>query len=214
MIGVSGVKEDKSFADTSPCGGGSNWGSHVDLAAPFWALSTVPNDQYGDETDGWCGTSMSTPHVSGAAALLRSEHPGWTNQEIVDQLIATAEDRGTAGRDDFYGYGIVDAAAALGVSDPPPPPPPTVAINGPTEIQPDATCTWFSDVSGGTPPYSYYWTNDGHFVSSDQDYTGGKLDGSISSSFDIKLRVTDAASASASYEITVYEDESAWVCII
>lgn len=217
VLGVSGVQPDKSFADTSPCefNPSSNSGSHVDLAAPFWALSTVPNDQYEDETasPGWCGTSMSTPHVSGAAALLRADHPTWTNQQIVDQLIATAEDRGTSGRDDFFGHGIVDAAEALGVTEPSPDPP-SVAIDGPTQIQPDATCTWFSDVSGGTPPYSYYWTNDGQFVSSDPDYTGGKLGGSTKDYFDLKLTVTDAASASNSHEIRVNENESAPMCMI
>ncbi|MBA4156735.1 MAG: S8 family serine peptidase [Gemmatimonadetes bacterium] len=116
VVGVSGVQRNKSFASTSPCNGArSNYGPHVDLSAPFWALSTVPTNRYEDERAGWCGTSFATPHVAGAAALVRAKNPTWTNRQVVDRLFATAEDRGSPGRDEYYGYGIVDAAAALGI---------------------------------------------------------------------------------------------------
>ena len=59
------------------------------------------------------GTSMATPHVSGVAALIKSIHPDWTPQQIKDALINTAEDLGAPGKDDEYGYGLVDAYAAL-----------------------------------------------------------------------------------------------------
>lgn len=59
------------------------------------------------------GTSMATPHVSGVAALVWSHDPDWTQQQIRDALAATAEDRGAAGRDNTYGWGVVQAKAAL-----------------------------------------------------------------------------------------------------
>jgi serine protease len=59
------------------------------------------------------GTSMATPHVSAVAALVWSHNTAWTNQQIRDALNATARDKGTAGRDTSYGYGIVQAKAAL-----------------------------------------------------------------------------------------------------
>ncbi len=59
------------------------------------------------------GTSMATPHVSGVAALVWSHDTSWTNQQVRDALNATAEDLGAAGRDDAYGYGLVQAASAL-----------------------------------------------------------------------------------------------------
>ena len=121
VIGVSGVRPDKSFASTSPCGSSSNSGFNVDLAAPFWALSTVPGDGYEDETQGWCGTSMAAPHVAGVAALVKAKNPTWTNQQVVDKLFATAEDLGPAGRDDQFGYGLVKAAAAVDAAPLPPP---------------------------------------------------------------------------------------------
>jgi len=59
------------------------------------------------------GTSMATPHVSGVAALVWSQDPTWTAQQVRDALDATAEDLGTAGRDNAYGFGLVQAAAAV-----------------------------------------------------------------------------------------------------
>jgi subtilisin family serine protease len=158
VIGVSGVLPDKSFASTSPCNGASsNHGSDVDLAAPFYALSTVPGG-YDDESGGWCGTSMATPHVSGTAALVRAHNPSWTNQQIVNQLFNTAEDLGAPGRDDYFGYGLVDAANALGIA--PPPPPLTVSITGPSQITHKGTYTWTASADGGTGGYTYQWSVD------------------------------------------------------
>jgi serine protease len=56
---------------------------------------------------------MATPHVSGVAALLWGCYPQATNQRIRDAMNATAKDKGNAGRDNSYGYGIVQAKAAL-----------------------------------------------------------------------------------------------------
>ncbi len=61
----------------------------------------------------WDGTSMATPHVSAVAALVWSAAPTATNQEIRDALAASAYDLGAAGRDDSYGFGLVQAADAI-----------------------------------------------------------------------------------------------------
>ncbi|NVJ65207.1 MAG: S8 family serine peptidase [Gammaproteobacteria bacterium] len=58
------------------------------------------------------GTSMATPAAAGAAALIWSNHPTCTGTEIRNAMKATAEDQGSAGRDDYFGYGIVKAKAA------------------------------------------------------------------------------------------------------
>lgn len=78
------------------------------------------------------GTSMATPAVAGLAALVWSNHPSCTGEDIRAALKATAEDGGTAGKDVYFGYGIVKASAAdayltakpCGGTEPPPPPPP------------------------------------------------------------------------------------------
>jgi len=59
------------------------------------------------------GTSMATPHVSGVAALIWSANPSWTNRQIREALDATAQDLGASGYDTSFGWGLVQAKAAL-----------------------------------------------------------------------------------------------------
>jgi hypothetical protein len=56
---------------------------------------------------------MSTPHVSGVAALLLSYKPDATPDELFAAITQTAVDRGANGLDDSYGYGVIDALAAV-----------------------------------------------------------------------------------------------------
>jgi hypothetical protein len=59
------------------------------------------------------GTSFSAPQVSGAAALLAQAFPTLTGKQIVDILLRSAFDAGTAGTDSVYGRGIMDIARAF-----------------------------------------------------------------------------------------------------
>ncbi len=59
------------------------------------------------------GTSMATPHVSAVAALVWSADPSASASQVRDALISTAEDLGDPGRDNSYGYGLVQAATAI-----------------------------------------------------------------------------------------------------
>lgn len=99
-------------------------GSQVELAAPG---SGILSTCYGSLSS-YCsksGTSMSAPHVAGAAALVWSYAPELSNTDVRSLLQNTAMDQGSAGRDTMYGYGIVDVAAAL-AGAPSPTPPATV----------------------------------------------------------------------------------------
>jgi subtilisin family serine protease len=58
------------------------------------------------------GTSMASPHVVGAAALVWAVSPNSTATNVANALEQTAKDLGTAGQDTTFGYGLVDAAAA------------------------------------------------------------------------------------------------------
>ncbi|MGL5664984.1 MAG: S8 family serine peptidase, partial [Shewanella sp.] len=75
------------------------------------ATVTVSN-QGNKDYEYYNGTSMATPHVSGVATLVWSYHPECSAAQVRNALKQTAEDLGTAGRDDYYGYGLVNAVAA------------------------------------------------------------------------------------------------------
>jgi serine protease len=59
------------------------------------------------------GTSMATPHVAGVAALIWSANPSWTNRQIREAMEVTAQDLGAPGYDTSFGWGLVQAKAAL-----------------------------------------------------------------------------------------------------
>jgi thermitase len=83
-------------------GGFSNWGVRsVKMGAPgVQIMSTVPGDRYQDTvidipflgmTAHWDGTSMATPHVSGALALAWSDHPSYSYAEVIDSLMKASK---------------------------------------------------------------------------------------------------------------------------
>ncbi len=84
----------------------SNVGPQVELAAPgVSVLSTYKDGGYATLS----GTSMATPHVSGVAALAWEANPLMSNAQVRALLQTTADDLGAAGRDNLFGYGLVDA---------------------------------------------------------------------------------------------------------
>ncbi len=103
----------------------SNYGATIDIAAPGGDSGDFDGDGYDDmilqNTFGsagdwfyfYAGTSMAAPHVAGVAALLKGVNPGLSNVELRTILESTAEDIGTAGWDEQFGSGLVDAAAAV-----------------------------------------------------------------------------------------------------
>ncbi|MEE2785454.1 MAG: S8 family serine peptidase, partial [Pseudomonadota bacterium] len=81
----------------------------VEIAAPgVNILSTVINGGY----ESYSGTSMATPHVAAGAALLWSNHDSCTAEEIRQALNKASKDLGAAGRDNSYGYGLIQIKAA------------------------------------------------------------------------------------------------------
>ncbi|MBU4301754.1 MAG: S8 family serine peptidase, partial [Actinobacteria bacterium] len=64
------------------------------------------------------GTSMACPHVAGVAALVKSHRPAWSASEVRAAVTSTCRDLGSTGWDPEYGWGLIDADAALQVAKP------------------------------------------------------------------------------------------------
>jgi thermitase len=88
----------------------SNFGKTVSVAAPgVNILSTVPGGGYKRMS----GTSMAAPHAAGLAALILSNHPDWKPAQVKAAMEQSAKDNGTAGFDPIFGFGRIDALAAV-----------------------------------------------------------------------------------------------------
>lgn len=125
VIAVGAIQYDNKLAPYS------NYGPSLDLVAPGGNLNLDQNgDGYGDgvlqntfnpntknpkDFGYWFfeGTSMAAPHVSGVAALLIANGNATTPDEVRSSLQSTARDLGEAGPDETYGWGLIDAYAAL-----------------------------------------------------------------------------------------------------
>jgi len=113
----------------------SSYGPELDLVAPsgcdgtwcgsfasFWTTDLtgpIGNNIFNDDpklldyAQYVGGTSVSCPMVAGVAALMLSVEPNLTSDEVRHYLCRSARDLGDPGRDDYYGWGRVDARAAL-----------------------------------------------------------------------------------------------------
>ncbi len=147
VIAVSAVTITKALAYYS------NYGSYVDVAAPGGdtrfdingdgqpdgVLSTAATQSSnGGIQPGYLsyqGTSMASPHMAGVVALMLSANPALTPSDI-DNLLAggkLSSDLGQPGRDDSFGYGLIDAyravVAALDAAGKPVTPIPIISVN-------------------------------------------------------------------------------------
>ena len=171
--------------------GFSQQNSQVELAAPgVGVLSTLPSGYAS-----WSGTSMATPHVSAVAALIWSSDPSKTNNEVRDAMNQSALDLGDAGRDNAYGYGLVQAHDAWNL----------FGGNGTGNVPPIAsftancanlTCSF--DAGASNDPdgsiVSYYW-DFGDGASSSGLYPSHVF---AAGSFSVTLTVTDDSGATGS----------------
>ena len=109
----------------------SSYGAFVSLSAPGAGIyTTVMGGGYGAVN----GTSFASPVAAAVAALVMSANPSLSADQVKNILFTTAVDLGTAGRDIYFGYGRVNAAAAVAAAKSMPAPDttaPTVAIANP-----------------------------------------------------------------------------------
>jgi type VII secretion-associated serine protease mycosin len=110
VVAVAGTDEHGEHSKVSVTG------DLITISAPSDNVpSTYNNGGYAIGS----GTSSSTAIVAGAAALIRSRFPNLTAGEVVNRLTATAIDKGPPGRDDEYGYGLLNLVGALTANVPP-----------------------------------------------------------------------------------------------
>jgi subtilisin family serine protease len=117
VLAVSAVGPDLSISSYT------NVGGNVSLAAPggnfrssgsSGVVSSTWNYVTGASSYAYYqGTSMAAPHVVGVAALTLAANPGMTNAQLRARLQNTAVHVGAPGRNDQYGYGLVNAYNAV-----------------------------------------------------------------------------------------------------
>jgi subtilisin family serine protease len=113
-----GAVDAEAFAFPYPIAGFSSRGPSdcdgvtikPEVSAPgVNVYSSFPGGVYGRIS----GTSMAGPHVAGVVALMREANPNADVTTIKTALMNTSRDEGTAGEDNNYGWGVIDAYAAV-----------------------------------------------------------------------------------------------------
>lgn len=108
VVTVAGVDQQGQASE-----GASSQGITISVAAPAEGLvGAGPGNQYYE----WEGSSGATPIVSGLVALIRSAYPELDAANVINRLIATASPVGTPVPSPLYGYGLIDAQAAVTAS--------------------------------------------------------------------------------------------------
>ena len=115
---VGAVDKQDALASFSSTGPLTQSGAlKPDISAPGVDITAARSQDMTDGGSGMyrtlSGTSMATPHVSGAAAILAQEHPGWTGEQLKEQLMSSAHGLDPAYSPYEVGTGRVDVAAAV-----------------------------------------------------------------------------------------------------
>ncbi|MHA7177613.1 S8 family serine peptidase [Arthrobacter sp. Sr24] len=105
ILAVGGLDKDGAASVDS-----SSQGISIGVSAPAEDLAGgLPGGGYAS----WSGTSGAAPIVSGVAALIRSKYPQMSAAQVINRIISTAKPKGEGVPNAIYGYGILDAEAAL-----------------------------------------------------------------------------------------------------
>ena len=178
----------------------SNYGAtSVDLAAPGVSIySTVPGNAYAS----YSGTSMATPHVTGAVALLAAGRPGSTPAEIRSALLGTTTPvAALAGKTVTGGLLNVDAAVRRLTSTTPPPEPPPApppSPSGPYESNDSIAAATAVTLSSTTASFTAL-VGDGAAGAADVDLFAIRIAAGTTLTVDINARSLGTPSTLDSY---------------
>lgn len=110
VLTVGGVNRDGVASDTA-----SAQGITIGVMAPSEGLvGAVPGNSYVS----WSGTSGATPIVAGIVALVRAAYPSMDAANVINRVLVTAKPVRDVSPDPLYGYGLIDAYAALSADVP------------------------------------------------------------------------------------------------
>lgn len=105
VLTVGGVTREGLASDTA-----SSQGITIGVMAPGEGLvGAVPGGNYVS----WSGTSGATPIVAGIVALVRAAYPNLDAANVINRVLVTARPASDTTPDPLYGYGLVDAYAAV-----------------------------------------------------------------------------------------------------
>lgn len=105
VLTVGGVDRNRQESLDS-----STEGISIAVAAPSEELvGAYLDNQYAT----WSGTSAAAPIVSGLAALIMQKYPDLTSAQVIQRITSSADDAGDKGRDNLYGFGIINPEKAL-----------------------------------------------------------------------------------------------------
>ena len=96
----------------------SNYGSTVDLVAPGVNVYSTSWENVSNGYNSLTGTSMAAPHAAAAAAMLKLSNSSYSPAEIEHLLQTHVLDLGDSGKDNYYGYGMVDLTTLLDDENP------------------------------------------------------------------------------------------------
>ncbi|MCX4919451.1 S8 family serine peptidase [Streptomyces sp. NBC_00687] len=172
-------KQDQlaSFSSTGPLA--SSGALKPDISAPGVDITAARSQDMTDGGEGFyrtlSGTSMATPHVVGAAAILAQQHPDWTGAQLKEHLMSTAKGLDSGYSPYEVGTGRVDVAAAV-----------RTAVRG----------------TGSLFYGNYTWPHEPSDVPVTKDLTYTNT-GSADVTLDLALSTTDATFGLGTAEVTV-----------
>jgi len=189
VMAVAATAPDDTYANYS------QYGSHCDIAAPGGEMysihdtngiySTMPtynvymnnlSPSYSNNYDYVNGTSQATPYVAGLAALVWSEAPALSPDEVQAVIQNTAVDLGSTGWDSTYGHGRVNAQAAVAAVSGPDAP----TLNAISNADGDGSYTVDWDAVSGAASYQLQEDDSSAFSSPTVRYTGSSTQYAVS----------------------------------